>query len=83
MDLILAAPDGKEERVMPEDIDLDCGTTNDFQVNIRYATWTGDIKIGKLVYVPGAGIWISGTSSRLQGRTITPPAESCTASCGR
>lgn len=53
MDLILATADGREERVMPEDIDLDCGSTNDFQVNVRYAAWTGDIEIGKLLYVPG------------------------------
>lgn len=53
MDMILATADGREERFLTEDFDLDVGETNDFQITTSYSTWAGDIQIGKLVYIPG------------------------------
>ena len=53
MDLILASPDGQEIRFIDYDIDLELGGTNDFQVNLSYASWSDDIKINDLVYTPG------------------------------
>ena len=53
MDLILATSDGREERFLTEDIDIDVGQTNDFVLSCSYGTWQGDIEKGKLIYVPG------------------------------
>lgn len=53
MDLILATSDGQEERVLDEDLDLDIGKTNDFVLYASYGTWTGDLQIGKMIYIPG------------------------------
>lgn len=53
MDLILATSDGKEERVLTEDIDIDIGNTNDFVLYASYGTWQGDLQEGKMIYIPG------------------------------
>lgn len=53
MDLILATSDGREERVLTEDIDIDIGNTNDFVLYASYGTWHGDIQKDKLIYIPG------------------------------
>lgn len=53
MDLILADANGREERVIVEDIDLNIGDTNDFEIRIPLAAWTGDLTFGKRIYIPG------------------------------
>lgn len=53
MDLILATSDGREERVLTEDIDIDIGKTNDFVMYATYGTWQGDIQQDKMIYIPG------------------------------
>ena len=53
MDLILATANGQEECVLPYDMDLDLGGTNDFQLTASYASWDERIKIGKKIYIPG------------------------------
>ena len=53
MDLILATSDGREERILTEDIDIDIGNTNDFVLYASYGTWQGDIQKDKLIYIPG------------------------------
>lgn len=53
MDLILATSDGQEIAAVDYDFDMDLGGTNDFQVNTSYASWTDEIKIGRLIYIPG------------------------------
>lgn len=53
MDLILATSSGQEECVLPYDMDLDLGGTNDFQLTASYASWDERIKIGKKIYIPG------------------------------
>lgn len=52
MDLILATSNGQEECVLPYDMDLDLGGTNDFQLTASYASWDERIKIGKKIYIP-------------------------------
>ena len=52
MDLILATSDGQEIAAVDYDFDIDLGGTNDFQVNTSYASWTNEIKIGRLIYIP-------------------------------
>ena len=52
MDLILATADGQEECVLPYDMDLDLGGTNDFQLTASYASWDDRIEIGKRIYIP-------------------------------
>lgn len=52
MDLILATADGREERVLDEDLDLDIGKTDDFVLYASYGTWLGDLAIDKLLYIP-------------------------------
>lgn len=52
MDLILANTDGREECVLPYDMDLDLGGTNDFQLTASYASWDDRIEIGKRIYIP-------------------------------
>ena len=52
MDLILANTDGREECVLPYDMDLDLGGTNDFQLTASYASWDNRIEIGKKIYIP-------------------------------
>ena len=52
MDLILADANGREERVITENIDLNIGDTNDFEIRIPYAAWRGDLTFGKRIYVP-------------------------------
>lgn len=52
MDLILATSDGQEIAAVDYDFDMDLGGTNDFQVNTSYASWTNEIKIGRLIYIP-------------------------------
>ena len=53
MDLILATANGQEECVLPYDMDLDLGGTNDFQLTASYASWDDRIQIGKKIYIPG------------------------------
>ena len=53
MDLILAASDGQELQVLDYDLDMDLGGTQDFQISATYASWSENIKIGRLVYIPG------------------------------
>lgn len=52
MDLILATANGQEECVIPYDMDLDLGGTNDFQLTASYASWDERIEIGKKIYIP-------------------------------
>jgi hypothetical protein len=52
MDLILATANGQEECVLPYDMDLDLGGTNDFQLTASYASWDERIEIGKKIYIP-------------------------------
>jgi len=52
MDLILATSSGQEECVLPYDMDLDLGGTNDFQLTASYASWDERIEIGKKIYIP-------------------------------
>lgn len=52
MDLILATSNGQEECVLPYDMDLDLGGTNDFQLTASYASWDERIEIGKKIYIP-------------------------------
>lgn len=52
MDLILATADGQEVRILPYDFDIDLGGTNDFQIELSYASWDDRIEIGKRVYIP-------------------------------
>lgn len=52
MDLILATADGREERVLDENIDIDLGSKNDFMIYASYGTWKGDLGIDKRVYIP-------------------------------
>ena len=53
MDLILAASDGQEIKVLNYDFDIDLGGTEDFQINASYASWSDQIQIGRKVYIPG------------------------------
>lgn len=53
MDLILADGKGQEERVITEDIDLNIGDSNDFEIRIPYSAWKGDLEFGKRIYIPG------------------------------
>lgn len=53
MDLILADANGAEERVILDPMDMDIGLTNDFQITVSYAAWTGDMTFNKFVYIPG------------------------------
>lgn len=73
MDLILATPDGQEERVIDENLDLDVGSTNDFVLYASYGTWKGDLQIGKRIYIPGTeyGGIIKGIKSATNTGSIT------------
>ena len=53
MDLILATTDGQEIAAVDYDFDIDLGGQNDFQINLSYASWIDDIKVGCRIYVPG------------------------------
>lgn len=53
MDLILAKADGQEECFLPYDFDIDLGGSNDFQIDLTYASWDDRLAIGKKVYIPG------------------------------
>lgn len=53
MDLILASAYGNEERIVFDDFDMDIGSSNDFQISLDYASWTGDLQKGKRIYIPG------------------------------
>lgn len=53
-DFIIAAPDGKEIGYICNDIDVDVGETNDFELTVEIAEW--DIQMygyGNLIYIPG------------------------------
>lgn len=54
MVLILATEDGREIRRVTEDIDIDLGDTNDFELTVPYSSWKkyGDIEKGMRLYVP-------------------------------
>lgn len=53
MDLILATSDGQEIGVLDYDLDIDLGGSNDFQIDLSYASWMDDIQMKRLVYIPG------------------------------
>lgn len=53
MELILATSDGREQRRIWDNIDIDIGETNDFEIKIPYASWDGQITHGKRIYIPG------------------------------
>lgn len=69
MDLILADANGVEERVIECDYDIDCGSTNDYQLTISYDMWRDDIQKGKRVYIPGTEY--GGIVKRIQTSTET------------
>lgn len=52
MDMILSTSGGIEECVIPYDFDIDLGDTNDFEIELTYASWNDLIAIGKRVYIP-------------------------------
>ena len=52
MELILATSDGREERVIFDDVDFEIGGQNTFQISLSYADWDGSFDFGKLVYDP-------------------------------
>lgn len=54
MELILATADGREEGYVSNDIDIDIGDTNDFEMTVSVADWSEyDYSNGKRMYVPG------------------------------
>ena len=53
MELILADANGAEIRRIWDDIDIDIGDMNDFEIKIPYASWDGLITHGKRIYIPG------------------------------
>lgn len=53
MELILAAPDGREIRNVYEDIDIELGLQNDFELSVSYLNWENRLDYGSMLYVPG------------------------------
>ena len=53
MELILATADGREERRIWDDVDIEIGGENTFEITCPYASWDGLIAQNKRVYVPG------------------------------
>lgn len=53
MELILATSDGREERTVNEDIDIEIGSENTFEIEANALSWDGSFGYGKLVYEPG------------------------------
>ena len=46
MELILAAPDGREIRNVYEDIDIELGLQNDFELSVSYLNWENRLDYG-------------------------------------
>lgn len=53
MELILAKADGQEERRVWNNLDMETGGENDFELAVPYAEWDGSIAFDKLLYIPG------------------------------
>ena len=52
MELILAKEDGAEEKRIYDDMDIDLGEDNDFELSVPYSAWDGSCTFGKRIYVP-------------------------------
>lgn len=52
MELILAKKDGAEEKRIYDDMDIDLGEDNDFELSVPYSAWDGSCTFGKRIYVP-------------------------------
>ena len=52
MDLILATADGRELKSVWNDIDIDIGITNTFEMTVPTEKWDTDIKYDRLLYIP-------------------------------
>ncbi|MCD2493319.1 siphovirus ReqiPepy6 Gp37-like family protein [Lacrimispora sp. NSJ-141] len=53
MELILADIDGTELKTVDENIDIDLGKNNDFEMPVQYARWQGEYTYGRRIYIPG------------------------------
>lgn len=53
MDMILANATGQEEKYIDNDLDIEIGSGNTFEVSMPYSDWNGDFAFGKYVYEPG------------------------------
>lgn len=52
MELILSTKDGREEKEIFSDIDLEIGEENTFQITLDYPEWDGSLEYDKRIYVP-------------------------------
>lgn len=52
MELILASEDGREKGYLHNDIDIDIGKDNDFELTVPYLSWNGEIQDKSRIYVP-------------------------------
>jgi hypothetical protein len=52
MDLMLAFPDGREIGPLNEDIDIDIGSTNDFEFQVEHDSWDSNIGFNDRLYIP-------------------------------
>lgn len=69
MELILASADGREEKTIFDDIDLEIGEENTFEITLDYPAWDGSLKHGKRIYVPGTEY--GGIIKDIEGATNT------------
>lgn len=69
MELILASEDGREERTVFDDIDLEIGGENTFQITLSYGQWDGSFEYNKRIYVPDTEY--GGIIKDIEGETKT------------
>lgn len=69
MELILSTSDGREEKEIFSDIDLEIGDENTFQITLDYPEWDGSLSYNKRIYVPGTEY--GGIIKDIEGATNT------------